>query len=66
MTDEEIRRQILEKLSVKQAVAFRALCLGKRAGKAAVADGSIPVIEVPGEPVPSQWLREKLMLSEHA
>jgi hypothetical protein len=43
MTDEEIKHEIRHKLSVRQPVAFRALRLGRRAGKAAIKAGNIPV-----------------------
>jgi hypothetical protein len=66
MNDKEIERQIRERLSVKQPLAFRALGLGKRKGKAAVADGSIPTIDVPGQPVPTEWLRQQLMINTAA
>ena len=42
MTDEEIEREIMGKLSVRQPVAFGALRLGRRAGKAAIEFGSNP------------------------
>ena len=65
MTNEEIEREIRQKLSVRQAVAFRALGLGKRAGKAAVDAGRIPVIAAAGT-VPTPWLRQQLLLDEVA
>ena len=63
MNDKEVEQQIRQRLTVKQRLAFRALGLGKRAGKAAVADGSIPTIDVPGQPVPTEWLRQQLMIN---
>jgi hypothetical protein len=66
MNDKEIERQIRERLTVRQPLAFRALNLGKRQGKAAVANGSIPTIDVPRQPVPTEWLRQQLMLGNAA
>jgi hypothetical protein len=63
MTDEEIKEEIKQKLSVRQPVAFRALRLGRRAGKAAVNAGSIPVTA--SGSVPSLWLRTQLMMDDN-
>lgn len=60
MTDEEIKHEIRHKLSVRQPVAFQALRLGRRAGKAAIKAGNIPVTTA--GTVPTPWLREQLML----
>jgi hypothetical protein len=65
MTDMEIKEKIQQKLAVSQALAFQALGMGRRAGKAAVAAGEIPVTPGAGT-VPTQWLRAALMLNEAA
>jgi hypothetical protein len=62
LTDEAVEREIREKLAVRKPVAFRALRLGRRAGKAAVDAGLIPIIAAAGT-VPTPWLRQQLLLT---
>jgi hypothetical protein len=64
LTDAEIKALIQGKLAVSQALSFRALGIGKRLGKAAVASGEIPT--TPAGTVPTPWLRAVLMLTEAA
>ena len=64
MTDEEIRKAILEKLSVPLwPHAGRALNLQRGATYAAAAAGKIPTLDVSRKKdVPSEWIRNKLNL----
>ena len=66
MTDEEIRKAILEKLSVPLwPHAGRALNLQRGATYAAAAAGKIPTLDVSRKKdVPSEWIRNKLNLRQ--
>jgi hypothetical protein len=64
MSDEEIKRQILTKLTVPPwPTTGRALNLGRSATYDAIARGEIPTIAIGRKrPVPTAWLRQKLGL----
>ena len=66
MTDEEIRKAILEKLSVPLwPHTGRALNLQHGATYAAAAAGKIPTLDVSRKKdVPSEWIRNKLNLRQ--
>jgi hypothetical protein len=66
MTDEEIRKAILEKLSVPLwPHTGRALNLQRGATYAAAAAGKIPTLDVSRKKdVPSEWIRNKLNLRQ--
>ena len=66
MTDEEIRKAILEKLSVPLwPHTGRALNLQRGATYAAAAAGIIPTLDVSRKKdVPSEWIRNKLNLRQ--
>jgi hypothetical protein len=68
MTDEEIRKAILTRLSVPMGIARRALSLGQHAANAAAERGAIPTVEGMGraKPVPTSWLRQVLGLDDKA
>ena len=66
MTDEEIRKAILEKLSVPLwPHTGRALNLQRGATYSAAAAGKIPTLDVSRKKdVPSEWIRNKLNLRQ--
>jgi hypothetical protein len=67
MNQERIRRQIRERISVPLSTAGKALGLGRRATRAAVDAGEIPVNRGGGkETVPTDWLRPKVLLDDQA
>ena len=63
LTDEAVEREIREKLAVRKPVAFRALRLGRRAGKAAVDAGLDTDHIAAAGTVPTPWLRQQLLLT---
>jgi len=68
MTDEEIRRQIMTKLTVPiWPHTCKALGVGRGAGYDAAARGEIPTVAIGRRrPVPTTWLRQKLGLTHEA
>jgi hypothetical protein len=66
VTDQErIRRQISERISVPLSTAAKALGLGRRATRAAVEAGEIPVFAAGGkETVTTDWLKQQLRIED--
>lgn len=67
MTYEQVRKDILSKLTVPVPVASVALGISRNSGYEGAKRGEIPVIEVGNRKnVPTSWLREKLGIKPEA
>jgi hypothetical protein len=58
-----LRQMLAENLAVPNYKAGRCFGMGRKKTDEAVAAGALPVIAgMPGEPVPTEWLRRKLQV----
>jgi hypothetical protein len=67
MSAEDIKRALMEELTVPLPLAGRALGLGRNASYEAAKRGDIPTIDIGcKKPVPTSWLRRRLGLEREA
>lgn len=62
MENSDLRRAVMECLTLPKYTAGRVLGWGRRATDQAVAAGKMPVIDGPKQAVPTAWLRRQLQL----
>jgi hypothetical protein len=57
-------RLLNSRLAIPALQAGRILQWGRKKTREAIASGALPVIDGPGQPVPTNWLRRKLQFQE--